>query len=246
MIFEVCVDSVEGAIAAQTGGAQRVELCDNLVEGGTTPSLGMIQVTRQSVAIEINVIIRPRGGDFVFSELELEVMRRDILAAKQAGANAVVIGALQPDGTVDVEKTRILMEAARPLKVTFHRAFDLCRNPEEALETLCGLGVDRILTSGQKNSAVAGLECIGRMVQRAAGRTIIMAGGGVNEHNIRAILSQSGVSELHFAARKVVASPMTYRNPGCHMGKAYAPDEYARMETEAGRIRKIIRASVSV
>src|SRR5512146_3272836 len=150
MIYEVCVDSVEGAVAAQQGGAQRVELCDNLVEGGTTPSLGMIRLTRQHIAIALNVIIRPRGGDFFYSPLEFEVMRQDILAAKEAGADGVVIGLLLPDGRVDVERTRALAALARPLSVTFHRAIDLCRDPAEALEELAGLGVDRILTSGRR------------------------------------------------------------------------------------------------
>src|SRR5512142_2116911 len=150
MIYEVCIDSVEGAIAAQQGGAQRVELCDNLVEGGTTPSLGTIRLARQRVSIGVNVIIRPRGGDFYYSSLEFEVMRQAILAAKEAGADGVVIGLLLPDGRVDADRTRALVELARPLSVTFHRAIDLCRDSAEALEDLAGIGVDRILTSGRQ------------------------------------------------------------------------------------------------
>jgi copper homeostasis protein len=244
MIFEVCVDSVEGALATQAAGAQRVELCDNLVEGGTTPSLGMIEVTRQSVTIDVNVIIRPRGGDFCYSEPELEVIRRDILAARQAGASGVVIGVLKPDGSVDVERTRMLVTTARPMSVTFHRAFDLCRDPSEALETLCGLGIERVLTSGQKNTALEGLDCIKRMVRLAAGRTIIMAGGGIKQDNVATIVAQSGVSEVHFSARKVTSSPMTLRIPGVFMGKAYEPDEYIRKETEVERIREVMRAAI--
>ena len=243
MIFEVCVDSVEGALAAQAAGAQRIELCDNLVEGGTTPSLGMLQLVRESLTIDVNVIIRPRGGDFCYSGLELEVMRRDILAVRQAGANGVVLGLLKPDGSVDLENTRLLVAAARPMSITFHRAFDLCREPAKALEALCGLGIERILTSGQKNTALAGLDCISALVRQAAGRVIILAGGGINEHNVGSILAHSGVSEIHFAARKTMPSPMTFHNPGCFMGKAYEPDEYVRKETQTDLIQNIIRAA---
>ena len=243
MIFEICVDSVEGALAAQAAGGQRIELCDNLVEGGTTPSLGMIQLARQSITIDINVIVRPRGGDFCYTELELEVMRRDILAARRAGANGVVIGLLKPDGSVDVEKTRSLVEAARPMSVTFHRAFDLCRDSDEALEAICGLGIERILTSGQMPNALEGAACIADLIHKAAGRVIILAGGGVNAGNIAAIAARTGVKEVHFAARKQVDSPMTFRNPHTLMGKAYKPDEYIRKETDVSIIQKIMRAA---
>jgi copper homeostasis protein len=242
MIFEICVDSIDGALAAQAAGAQRIELCANLVEGGTTPSLGMVQLARESITINVNVIVRPRGGDFVYSDLVLEVMRRDILAIKAAGANGVVIGLLRPDGSVDVEKTRMLVEAARPMTVTFHRAIDLCRNPAEALEAICGLGIERVLTSGAQNSALDGIDCIAALVCQASGRAIVMAGGGVNEDNIATIIAKTGVTEVHFAARRVIESPMKFRNPGVFMGKTYQPDEYARKETDVERIRDVIRA----
>ena len=245
MVFEVCVDSVEGALAAQAAGAQRVELCDNLVEGGTTPSLGMLLVTRKSVTIDINVIIRPRGGDFCYSDLEMDVMRQDILAAKKAGANGVVIGVLNPDGSVDEQRSARLVETARPMSVTFHRAFDLTRDPVEALEAVCRMGIERILTSGQMPSALEGADCIARLVRQAQNRTIIMAGGGVNAHNIAIVLSQTGVKECHFSARKTVESPMVFKNLHCFMGKAYEPDEYIRKETDLERIQKVMRAAVS-
>ncbi len=244
MIFEVCVDAVEGAVAAQAAGAQRIELCDNLVEGGTTPSLGMLQVCRQSVAIDINVIIRPRGGDFCYSDLELEVMRRDILAARDAGANGVVIGLLIPDGSVDLERTRLLVAAARPMSVTFHRAFDLVRDPAQALEDLFSLDIERILTSGQMPTALEGAGNIASLVRQADGRMIILAGGGINENNVAAIVAQTGVTEVHFAARKTVDSPMTFRNTNVLMGKAYQPDEYIRKETDLERIQKILKAAI--
>src|SRR5688572_20212403 len=148
--MEVCSDSVEGARAAQQGGAQQVELCDNLIEGGTTPSAGTIAVARQQLDIELNVMIRPRGGDFCYSELEFEVMKYDIQQARQLGANGVVIGLLNGDGSVDRERTEALVKLARPLRVTFHRAFDMSRDPQTALETLIELGLDRVLTSGQE------------------------------------------------------------------------------------------------
>ncbi|MEI7846082.1 MAG: copper homeostasis protein CutC [Chloroflexota bacterium] len=243
MIFEVCVDSVEGALAAQAAGAERIELCANLVEGGTTPSQGMLELARRSVSLAINVIIRPRGGDFCYSGLELETMRLDILAAKEAGANGIVLGLLNPDGSIDRERTQRLVKTARPLSVTFHRAFDLCRDPAEALETLCELGIERVLTSGQKPSALEGAACIAALQQQAAGRIIILAGGGVNAENIATLVAQTGVNEVHFAARKTLDSPMRFRNTNCFMGKTYQPDEYIRKETDLTSIEKVIRAA---
>ena len=139
--LEICVDSVEGALAAEAGGAQRVELCDNLLEGGTTPSAGMIALTRQQIHIGLQVIIRPRGGDFCYSDLEFAVMQYDVNQAKQLGADGVVIGLLNPDGTVDKARTAALIDLARPLNVTFHRAFDMAVDPHQALEELIDLGV---------------------------------------------------------------------------------------------------------
>jgi copper homeostasis protein len=169
MIFEVCIDSVEGALAAQQGGAQRVELCDNLVEGGTTPSIGTIEVACRSASLGVNVMIRPRGGDFVYSDLEMDVMKADILAAKKCGANGVVFGLLKPNGRIDKPRTRELIELARPMSVTFHRAFDLCRDPGEGLDDLIELGVDRLLTSGQNADALSGADCIKALVTQSKG-----------------------------------------------------------------------------
>lgn len=242
MLFEVCIDAVEGALAAQAAGAHRVELCDNLVEGGTTPSLGMLAVTRQQVALEVNVLLRPRGGDFCYSELEFEVMLRDLQAIRAAGANGVVLGLLLPDGTIDRERTRRLIAAARPLSVTFHRAFDLCRDPEAALETLIELGVDRVLTSGQKASALEGAECLARLVRQAGERIIILAGGGVTAATLPALVAATGIRECHFSARRTVASPMTYQNRACVMGKPYQPDEYTRRVPDEALIRAVIQS----
>ncbi len=242
LTFEICIDSVEGAIAAQQAGAQRVELCDNLVEGGTTPSLGMLRLARQNVSITVNVIIRPRGGDFCYTPFEFAVMREDILAVKDAGADGIVLGLLLPDGRVDAARTGALVDLARPLPVTFHRAIDLCRDSAEALETLAGLGVAHILTSGREATALEGAPCIADLVRRSAGRVTIMAGGGITSQNLPALLSATGVSEVHFSAREPLASPMAYRNPGCFMGKAYTPDEYTRKVTTAELVRAVIEA----
>ncbi|MCE7986286.1 MAG: copper homeostasis protein CutC [Caldilinea sp. CFX5] len=238
--LEICVDAVEGALAAQTGGAHRVELCDNLLEGGTTPSAGMIALTRQQIQIGLNVIIRPRGGDFCYSDLEFAVMQYDVSQAKQLGADGVVIGLLNPDGTVDTVRTAMLIARARPLSVTFHRAFDMAVDPHQALEDLIDLGVDRVLTSGQESSALEGLDLITTLVQQAGERIIVMPGGGVNDRNIHKIVSQSGAREVHWSARRSSESTMTYRRTHVFMGGALRPPEFSRQTTDSGRIETIL------
>lgn len=235
-LLEICIDSVEGAMVAQAGGAQRVELCDNLLEGGTTPSAGMIALVRQQISIGLHVIIRPRGGDFCYSDLELAVMDYDIAQAKQLGANGVVIGLLKPDGTVDKARTAALIARARPLSVTFHRAFDMAADPMQALEDLIDLGVDRLLTSGQESSAWEGVDLITTLVQQAGDRMIIMAGGGVTERNLPKIVQQSGVYEVHLAAHGPVESAMTYRRAQVFMGGALRPPEFTRQSTSYERV----------
>jgi copper homeostasis protein len=234
---EVCVDSVEGAVAAQDGGAVRVELCDNLIEGGTTPSAGTIALARRHIDIGLNVIIRPRGGDFCYSSMEYEVMRYDVVEAKRLGADGVVVGILTPDGDVDIDRVRGLIELARPLSVTFHRAFDVCRDPFGALETLIDLGVDRVLTSGQEKTVLEGVDLIAELVRRAGDRIIVMPGGGINERNVGKIIAQTDVKEIHVSARASVESAMIHRNPRVFMGGELRPPEYARMTTDAARVR---------
>lgn len=244
IILEICIDSVESAIAAQEGGANRVELCDNLLEGGTTPSAGTIALARKHIEIDLNVIIRPRGGDFLYSDIEFEVMKYDIEQARQLGANGVVIGLLNADGSVDAARTATLVELARPLSVTFHRAFDMARDPYEALETLISLGLDRVLTTGQESSALEGLDLITELVQQAADRIIIMPGlsSGVSEQTVRKIVSQSGVREIHTTASASLDSGMTYRNPRSFMGGELRPPEFARMVTDARRVSEFVKA----
>jgi copper homeostasis protein len=238
--LEVCVDSVDSAIAAQEGGAARVELCDNLFEGGTTPSAGMIAVARKSLTIGLQVIIRPRGGDFLYSSTEFEVMKRDVLIAKQLGADGVVIGILERDGSVDVPRTRELIDLARPLQVTFHRAFDMTRDPHAALETLVNLGVERVLTSGQQATVPQGIELIAALVRQAGARIIVMPGGGITLENAAKIAAASSAKEIHLGDLLSVPSIMTFRNERVYMGGAYTPSEYTRMMTDAARIRRIV------
>jgi copper homeostasis protein len=243
IVLEVCIDSVEAAVAAQQGGAHRVELCADLMAGGTTPSAGTIQLARRSVDIDVNVIIRPRGGDFCYTPVEFEVMKLDIETTKAAGANGVVIGILNEDGSVDKERTRALVDLARPMSVTFHRAFDMARDPYEALETLIELGVNRVLTSGQESSVLEGLGVITELVDRAGERIIIMPGGGVTERNFKKIVETSGVKEIHFVAPAARESPMAYRNPNCFMGGELRPPEFSLTVTDPGRVSAFVRAA---
>jgi copper homeostasis protein len=242
ILFEACVESVEAALAAQAGGADRVELCADLLEGGCTPSPGTIQLARQRLGIRMHVIIRPRGGDFCYSEAEFETMKLDIEFAKKAVADGVVIGILNADGTVDLERTRALIAVARPMSVTFHRAFDVTRDPYEALESLIEVGVDRILTSGQEPSVLEGLDLITDLVRRAGDRVIIMPGGGITARNIGKIVAQSRVREVHAAAPVTQPGRMAYRNPRIFMGGELRPPEYTLSVTDSDGIRALVGA----
>ena len=241
LLFEVCVDTAASATAARQGGADRIELCANLLEGGTTPSAGSVAWVREQLDVGVMVLVRPRGGDFVYSEGETEVMLRDIEVMRQIGVQGVVVGALQTDGHLDLKKTKTLVDAARPLEVTFHRAFDMCVDPHLALEQLVELGVDRILTSGQVDSAAAGVPLLRDLVQRAGARIRVMPGGGILEDNIRDVVEETGCKEVHFAAGATLASPMGWHNPRCTMGYGTIPGEYDRCVTDPGRVGEFIR-----
>jgi copper homeostasis protein len=241
MRVEICVDSAAGAFAAERGGADRVELCDNLLEGGTTPSAGCIKVVRRGLKIGLQVIIRPRGGDFLYDETEMKVMREDIRMAKDLGADGVVIGCLTPEGEIDVARTRELIELARPLNVTFHRAFDMCRDPRKGLEDLIELGANRVLTSGQESSCLEGLDLLAALHTQAAGRIIVMPGGGVTPRNIKKIVAGTGVGEVHLSARSGVESGMKFRNSRVYMGGTLRPPEFGWKTTDELMVREAVK-----
>ena len=239
--FEVCANSVASCLAAQEGGAHRVELCAGIPEGGTTPSYGEITTARRLLDIRLHVIIRPRGGDFLYSPIEVETMLEDIRMARRAGADGLVFGCLRENGDIDIETTRRLIDAAEGTPVTFHRAFDHCRDPYRALDELASLGVTRILTSGQQPTAPQGAPLLHDLQAYAAGRIILLAGCGVNETNIRQLAQDTGIREFHFSAREKVKSLMTFTNPEVTMGAKDA-DEYSRDVTTARRVRATIEA----
>ncbi|BCU79104.1 copper homeostasis protein CutC [Luteolibacter sp. LG18] len=240
MKLEICIDSVESAVAAERAGAIRVELCAGLMEGGITPSAGMIRAVRQRVSLGLMVIIRPRGGDFLYDDTEMEVMLEDIAVARKLGVDGIVIGALLADGRVDEEKIRTLIEAAGPLQVTFHRAFDVSRDPFESLDALASLGVHRILTSGQEASVLEGADLIRGLVKAAGERLVILPGGGITPRNIAKIAALTEASEFHLSCRRTVDSGMTWRNHRPAMGAALYPPEFSRKVADEAAIRGIL------
>ena len=244
MIFEICVDSVEGVRAARAAGATRVELCASLLEGGITPSRGMIRQARTVPGIKLHVIIRPRGGDFLFNDAEFAAMASDIETAKAEGADGVVIGQLTADGFVDVAHTRELMALARPMAVTFHRAFDMTPDPFAALETLVDLGIDGILTSGQEASVLEGLPMIAELVKRAGDRIVIIPGGGITPRNVDRIVAVARPKEIHFAALELEEGGMRFRRNHVFMGGELRPPEYDRLTTSEATIRSVIKKAI--
>ncbi len=239
-VLEVCCTSIASAIAAQIGGAQRIELCGNLFEGGTTPSYGTIELVREKLSIDINVLIRPRGSDFVYSKDEMEIIRRDIDRCKEIGVNGVVIGFLTQDGEIDTLRTKQITEYAIPLSVTFHRAFDMCRDPYKALEQLIEIRVDRILTSGQQNKASDGVELIADLVEKAGDRVIIMPGAGLTPENIKAFHERVQAKEYHSTLSETIESSMRYRQEGVYMGGLSAIPEYSWKQASIDKIQQFI------
>ncbi len=235
--IEVCCYSIESALAAQLGGADRIELCDNLFEGGTTPSMGIMKAVRSKVEIDLFAMIRPRGGDFNYSEFELESMFYDIMQAKELGLNGVVFGVLNTNGTFNLEVMKRLVEAAKPLEVTIHRSFDLTIDPFQSLEDAIGLGVDRILTSGQKNNAFDGIPLISSLAQIAGDKVSIMPGSGINEHNICELIAKTGAKEFHVSAKSARPSKMSFQPENITLGDPRY-SEYSRDVADSQRIRK--------
>lgn len=239
---EVCIDSLESALAAESAGADRVELCANLLEGGTTPSAGLIAEIRRSISMKLHVMIRPRGGDFCYAPGEFRIMERDIVAAKDLGADAVVFGILDPRGVLDENRMRTLVGLARPLKVTCHRAIDMSRDLRKSLDTLIALGVDYVLTSGGEQTALKGSPQIARLVRAARRRIGVIAGSGINEKNVRRVVAETGVSEIHVGLSDAIPSPMKFHNRKISMGKAKGR-EYARFGTSQARLEALIAAA---
>jgi copper homeostasis protein len=244
--IEICVEGIDGLVAAQHAGADRAELCASLVEGGLTPSLGTIGEALRVATIPFHVIVRPRGGDFLYSELEFASMLEDVKALRTLGVAGVVVGCLTADGAIDETRMSALVAAARPVAVTCHRAFDMTRDYREAIETLVRSGVDRVLTSGQRDSAVEGLDILKATVAAANGRLKIMACGALDVENIAAVLKGSNADELHFAALRVTKSPMRFRNE--HVGMAGTGDaayerEFEITVTDEAMVRATIAAA---
>jgi copper homeostasis protein len=243
MIFEICVEGIDGVVAAQEGGGDRVELCASLLEGGITPSFGTIRAALKLCYLPIHVILRPRGGDFLYSDAEFATMLDDAAQLRKLNAAGIVIGCLTADGRIDEERMAALIEAAAPLRVTCHRAFDMTRDPEEALEALIRCGVHRVLTSGQQARAVDAIPLLRRLNRQAGDRIVVMACGALAPDNIAAVARETGVPEFHFAALKTVPSGMAYRNPGVGMGSTALDREYSNTVTDPALIRATIAAA---
>lgn len=236
-VLEICCYSMECALSAEKNGADRIELCAAPLEGGLTPSYGVLKSTREQVSIPVHPIIRPRGGDFCYTDAEFQAMLEDVRTVRELGFPGLVIGVLDEDGNVDNARMQQIMVAAGPLAVTFHRAFDMCANPQQAFDTLAKLGVARVLTSGQKASAEKGLSLIRELIARADA-PIIMAGAGVRASNLELFL-EAGVKEVHSSAGQWIPSAMRYRNPGLSMSTDPDADEYSRYAVDATAVAQM-------
>lgn len=241
-LIEICVEGIDGLMAAQRAGADRAELCASLLEGGITPSMGTVRHALEVATIPFHVIVRPRGGDFLYSDAEFRSMVLDVEACRELGVAGVVIGCLSADGTIDDGRMAALVGAAGKLNVTCHRAFDMTRDPAEALEALIRSGVGRVLTSGQRDTAEEGADLLAALVRQAADRIIIMGCGGLRPDNIATIRQRTGLTELHFAAPREVPSAMTYRNPSVGMGGTDIDREYLNTITDGRLVAATIAA----
>ncbi|MGB9031113.1 MAG: copper homeostasis protein CutC [Acidobacteriaceae bacterium] len=238
MQVEICVDSVESAIAAERGGAQRVELCGDLLEGGTTPSSGLIVLVRRRIGIGIFVMIRPRGGDFFYTDHEFEVMQHDIRNARELGADGIILGVLDEHAQIDVPRTRSLVELAQPLPVTFHRAIDMTPDPRAALEDVVATGAARVLTSGGAAKVTEGLSVVASMVQSAKDRIHVMPGGGITPETIVSVAETTGATEFHASLRTVRPSPVEFHRRDVQMGEV-RDREYLRFFVEEENVRAL-------
>jgi len=239
MTIEIVVYNIASAMSAEAGGADRIELCDNPGEGGTTPSYGTIALVRQNVTLDVFVMLRPRGGDFCYSSYEFHAMKRDLSQCQKLSVDGLVFGILNPDGTIDKKRCSELIFQARPLKTTCHRAFDMTRDPFEALEDCIAAGFDRILTSGQQPQALMGADLIGELIKRANGRIAIMPGSGVNEDTVTEIIKKSGAVEIHFSATSNTPSKMIYRNTAIAGMGSEEGTEFALRTVDPSRVKAI-------
>ena len=246
MTIEIVVYNIESAMKAAEGLADRIELCDNPAEGGTTPSYGTIELVRQNLSIDVFVMIRPRGGDFHYTSYEFHAMKRDIQQCQKLSVDGVVFGILNPDGTIDKKRCKELIDKARPLKVTCHRAFDMTRDPFEALEDCIAAGFDRILTAGQHAQALKGASLIGELVKKANGRIAIMAGSGVNENTVQEIVRTSKVTEIHFSATSSRQSQMLYKNVQIAGMGSEEGSEFQVRTVDPGRVKQMRALAESV
>ncbi|WP_113671125.1 copper homeostasis protein CutC [Vallitalea guaymasensis] len=237
-ILEGCVDSVESAIEAEKGGANRLELCSNLIIGGTTPSINLFNMVREHTNIKINLLIRPRFGDFCYSDKEFEVIKREVKMFQEAGADGVVIGVLNPDGTLDIGRMNELIHIAEGMHITLHRAFDMCKNPLETLKQAKQLGINTILTSGQKNSCYDGKELIRELVNKSKGKVDILIGGGVKAEIIEEMYKFTGATSYHMSGKEVINSSMEYRKEEVSMGIA-SLSEYSIWQTSSIKISQV-------
>lgn len=244
-LLEICLDSLESAVNAERGGADRVELCAGLPEGGTTPSAGMIAAVRKKISIGLQVMVRPRGGDFCYSADEFSIMQRDILIAKQLGANGAVFGLLTLEGRIDKPRMQQLVELSRPLKVTCHRAFDMTADLPQALEDLIELRVDRVLTSGSQRSAIDAMPTLKQLVQNAEGQIQVMACGEISISNVKAVVNYTGVGEIHAGLGESVSSAMRFKNSRIDMG-SLSGGEYQRTVVSEHSVRELRAALDSV
>lgn len=240
MKIEICLESVESVIAAERGGADRIEFCADLFEGGITPSLGAFKTAQKHTTLPMMVMIRPRGGDFCYSDLEFEAMKEDARLFRDAGAEGLVFGILKPNGEVDVERSRQIIEFARPCQVTFHRAFDMTPDPFAALETLIDLGVERILTSGQEATAMEGVLTLRKLVERAGDRIIIMPASEINERNFTYLQEQIGAKEYHLFLPEAVESKMQFRPGHIYMGGLLRQPEFDLFHTSEERVQTAV------
>lgn len=241
--MEVCVESVVSAVNAEKGGAVRIELCANLIDGGITPSLGLVRRVQCCVTIPIMIMIRPRGGDFCYSEEEFETMKEDIEIFKKESVHGFVLGILNFDGSIDKERCALLLKLCSPHPVTFHRAFDMTANPFSTLETLISIGFSRVLTSGQGRTAFQGLDLITKLVNQASGRIIVMPGGGISIDNLETILQVSGTTEFHGSASVIKDSDMQYRNESISMG--LSPD-YSLKVTDVDTVSRLVNIATRI